>query len=177
MWFAAAFAELMDNALDEVYWALLLFRFYVSTFLDMCTYFSFKKTVLAFSLIVPMSFWYQVRNGATFVNIDMLVNKKDGSKMLLIEGNVFFCQIEGNVVHMISLLVLLVPQVLNRKERVPLCGLQYLVLVLRCSEFNFLFSNGFQYPKLCIKMQSFSKIPCDHNFFNENEGCYIKKYR
>ncbi|KAG2675408.1 hypothetical protein I3760_12G003200 [Carya illinoinensis] len=44
-WALGAFAELLDNSLDEV-----------------C-------------------------NGATFVNVDMLVNKKDGSRMLLIEDN------------------------------------------------------------------------------------------
>ncbi|XAR50362.1 hypothetical protein NMG60_11004661 [Bertholletia excelsa] len=44
-WVLGAFAELLDNALDEV------------------------------------------RNGATFVNIDMLYNRKDGSRMLLIEDN------------------------------------------------------------------------------------------
>ncbi|XP_021775820.1 protein MICRORCHIDIA 7-like [Chenopodium quinoa] len=44
-WALGAFAELLDNSLDEV-----------------C-------------------------NGATFVNIDMLINKKDGNKMLLIEDN------------------------------------------------------------------------------------------
>ncbi|KAK9684318.1 hypothetical protein RND81_10G201900 [Saponaria officinalis] len=44
-WALGAFAELLDNALDEV-----------------C-------------------------NGATYVNIDMLVNKKDGNKMLLVEDN------------------------------------------------------------------------------------------
>ena len=48
LWFSAAFAELLDNALDEV-----------------C-------------------------NGATFVNIDMTVNKKDASRMLLVEGR-FSC--------------------------------------------------------------------------------------
>jgi sensor histidine kinase regulating citrate/malate metabolism len=41
----AAFAELLDNALDEV------------------------------------------RSGATFVNVDMIQNRKDGSKMILIEDN------------------------------------------------------------------------------------------
>lgn len=40
----AAFAELLDNSLDEI------------------------------------------NNGATYVNIDMLTNKKDGNRMLLIEG-------------------------------------------------------------------------------------------
>ncbi|KAM3319545.1 protein MICRORCHIDIA 7 isoform X1 [Capsicum chacoense] len=44
-WVLGAFAELLDNALDEV------------------------------------------SNGATFVNIDMVQNKKDGSRMLLIEDN------------------------------------------------------------------------------------------
>ena len=39
------------------------------------------------SLLLTSSFWCQVCNGATYVNIDMLVNRKDGSKMLLIEGN------------------------------------------------------------------------------------------
>ncbi|KAI3504537.1 hypothetical protein L1887_26089 [Cichorium endivia] len=44
-WVLGAFAELLDNSLDEV------------------------------------------RNGATYVNIDMLTNKKDGNRMLLIEDN------------------------------------------------------------------------------------------
>jgi hypothetical protein len=43
-WSLGAFAELLDNALDEV------------------------------------------RSGATFVNVDMIQNRKDGSKMILIEG-------------------------------------------------------------------------------------------
>ncbi|CAI9113153.1 OLC1v1013701C1 [Oldenlandia corymbosa var. corymbosa] len=44
-WVLGAFAELLDNALDEV------------------------------------------RNGATYVNVDMIKNKKDGNRMLLIEDN------------------------------------------------------------------------------------------
>jgi sensor histidine kinase regulating citrate/malate metabolism len=44
-WSLGAFAELLDNALDEV------------------------------------------RSGATFVNVDMIQNRKDGSKMILIEDN------------------------------------------------------------------------------------------
>ena len=48
VWSCAAFAELLDNALDEV-----------------C-------------------------NGATFVNIDMTVNKTDASRRLLVEGR-FSC--------------------------------------------------------------------------------------
>lgn len=48
----------------------------------------FKVQSLYFSLLVVMQFnyWFQVCNGATYVNVDMLENKKDGSRMLLVEG-------------------------------------------------------------------------------------------
>jgi len=66
----AAFAELLDNALDEVG------LYFFSTFRSIS-----KVGSIGFS-----SFDYQVRSGATFVNVDMIQNRKDGSKMILIEG-------------------------------------------------------------------------------------------
>ena len=36
--------------------------------------------------MVIVSRWYQVASGATYVNVDMLENKKEGNRMLLIEG-------------------------------------------------------------------------------------------
>lgn len=71
--FVAAFAELLDNSLDEVF----------------CVKYFTCDRGCAFSFSCANSFscfWWQVCNGATYSNIDMLINRKDGSRMLLIEG-------------------------------------------------------------------------------------------
>lgn len=46
-------------------------------------------TLMYFSRLLTSWFGHQVCSGATYVDIDMLVNKKDGSRMLLIEGSLF----------------------------------------------------------------------------------------
>ena len=61
----------MDNALDEVWNVLFLFLI-------------FFYLVVMFFLFSVLG--YQVHSGATYVNVNMLNNKKDGSRMLLIEG-------------------------------------------------------------------------------------------
>lgn len=74
-WALGAFAELLDNALDEV---LQLLYSLLSLLLLLCSY----------CLMV----WYicltnlQVCNGATYVNVDLLENIKDKNKMVLVQG-------------------------------------------------------------------------------------------
>lgn len=53
---------------------------------------SSRCKVHTFSLLFnnAINYCFQVSNGATYVNIDMLENKKDGSRMLLVEGRFIF---------------------------------------------------------------------------------------
>lgn len=74
-----AFAELLDNSLDEV----------SSTVTSHLQYLYYFPEISEIIFCCRCVICYQVYNGATYVNIDMLLNKKDQNRMLLIEGFVF----------------------------------------------------------------------------------------
>ncbi|KAL9669650.1 hypothetical protein QQ045_007197 [Rhodiola kirilowii] len=67
-WVLGAFAELLDNALDEA----------VSSIHD-------NLDVHDFNHHSPYILFFDSRNGATYVNTDTITNKKDENPMLLIE--------------------------------------------------------------------------------------------
>lgn len=74
------------------YFSPTLSAFYQNVFFNLnLNFYFYSNSLYIYSyFLVYICFWrYQVCNGATFVNIDMGVNKKDGSKMLVIEGR--FC--------------------------------------------------------------------------------------
>lgn len=78
-----AFAELLDNSLDEVW----RFHMPLIPFHEGPSWIHPCFSIFVFSPFNCWLLWFnQVCNGATYVLVDVLINKRDKNKMLLVEG-------------------------------------------------------------------------------------------